>query len=211
VRRPRRQLAPLGGGRYAAAPEFRDVRKLSHTVVRMSWDALAAVAELLGAFGVIASLVYLGTQVRSGTEQSRQAAAQSVQGKLNSLLETLASNPPLADAYVRGSAGLTALSPSELMQVSAMYLAVLRSYEELWHYRVAGAVDEWAWTSVRSLLESMSGAQGFRDWWTARGSWFSADFQEHVNSTLISGDTRDIVAALQSSGEVRAGIIPGAS
>jgi hypothetical protein len=30
----------------------------------MNWDAIGAIAELLGAIGVIASLVYLATQIR---------------------------------------------------------------------------------------------------------------------------------------------------
>jgi hypothetical protein len=30
----------------------------------MKWDAIGAIAELLGAIGVVASLVYLATQIR---------------------------------------------------------------------------------------------------------------------------------------------------
>ena len=39
----------------------------------MNWEAIAAVAELLGALGVIASLVYLAGQVRSNASRARQA------------------------------------------------------------------------------------------------------------------------------------------
>jgi hypothetical protein len=38
----------------------------------MNWDAIGAVAELLGAIGVIASLVYLATQIRQSREQTSQ-------------------------------------------------------------------------------------------------------------------------------------------
>ena len=37
----------------------------------MSWDALGAVAELLGAIAVIASLLYLGLQIRASNKQSK--------------------------------------------------------------------------------------------------------------------------------------------
>jgi hypothetical protein len=33
----------------------------------MNWDAIGAVAELLGAIGVIASLVYLAVQIRQSS------------------------------------------------------------------------------------------------------------------------------------------------
>jgi len=35
----------------------------------MDWDAIGVVAELLGAIGVIASLLYLATQIRHSREQ----------------------------------------------------------------------------------------------------------------------------------------------
>jgi hypothetical protein len=38
----------------------------------MNWDAIGAVAEVLGATGVIASLIYLATQIRQSREQMSQ-------------------------------------------------------------------------------------------------------------------------------------------
>ncbi len=42
----------------------------------MNWDAIGAIAELLGAVGVIASLVYLATQIRHSREQMSQTSKQ---------------------------------------------------------------------------------------------------------------------------------------
>jgi crotonobetainyl-CoA:carnitine CoA-transferase CaiB-like acyl-CoA transferase len=67
------------------APELR-----RPTETWMSWNAIAAVAELLGAAGVIASLVYLASQVRSSGYQARQAAIQSVVNKMNDVWNTMA-------------------------------------------------------------------------------------------------------------------------
>ena len=38
----------------------------------MNWDAIGAIAETLGAIGVIASLVYLAGQIRHSREQMSQ-------------------------------------------------------------------------------------------------------------------------------------------
>jgi len=40
----------------------------------MSWSAVAAVAELLGALAVLASLLYLANQIRQNTAVARSAA-----------------------------------------------------------------------------------------------------------------------------------------
>ena len=44
----------------------------------MNWDAIGAIAELLGAVGVIASLIYLATQIRQNTRSVRGATYQSL-------------------------------------------------------------------------------------------------------------------------------------
>ena len=46
----------------------------------MNWDAIGAIAETLGAVGVIASLVYLATQIRQNTRTVRSATYQSLNG-----------------------------------------------------------------------------------------------------------------------------------
>jgi hypothetical protein len=44
----------------------------------MNWDALGSMAELLGAVGVIISLVYLASQVKTNTTTIRASAAKDV-------------------------------------------------------------------------------------------------------------------------------------
>ncbi len=44
----------------------------------MNWDAIGAIAELLGAVGVIASLVYLATQIRGSREATKVMVRQDV-------------------------------------------------------------------------------------------------------------------------------------
>ena len=41
----------------------------------MNWDAIGAIAELVGAVGVIATLVYLARQINQNTSTVRSAAA----------------------------------------------------------------------------------------------------------------------------------------
>jgi hypothetical protein len=75
----------------------------------MNWEAIAAIAELLGALGVIASLVYLAGQVRSSANQARQTAIQSVVNQMNKVWLDVAADKGQADVWVRGSKGLSNL------------------------------------------------------------------------------------------------------
>ena len=44
----------------------------------MDWDAIGAIAEVLGSIAVIASLIYLSIQIRASTSQSRAQLFQQV-------------------------------------------------------------------------------------------------------------------------------------
>ena len=166
----------------------------------MNWEAIAALAELLGAAGVIASLIYLAGQVRSSGKQARQAAIQSVVNKMSTVWNQLAAEST-GDLWVRGSKGLSQLdSETERVRFSAFLFSVYQPYEELYHYWSDGLVDEWTWESMSSVCHALMGTPGFADWWASRGTWFSAAFQSYISETLTT-----IPAYRRHSAEASAG------
>ncbi len=157
----------------------------------MNWDAIGAIAELLGAIGVIASLLYLARQMRNGAadarraaEHGRRAAAQSVFSKMNTVFETMAPNPQLADVFNRGMANLSVLSSEEVVQFSSVMFNIVRPYEELLHYKRAGVVEDWVWESVEAMVLPVLAAPGPLEWWAKRESWFTSAFQAHIGNVL---------------------------
>jgi len=75
----------------------------------MNWGALGAIGEVIGAAGVIVSLLYLAGQVRYNSKQVRHAAAQAVLDKLNGLIGHLAFTAGAGDVWTRGLSGLDSL------------------------------------------------------------------------------------------------------
>ena len=59
----------------------------------MNWEALGAIAELLGAIGVIATLLYLSRQIENNSKQLEGAATIAVHTYERSLIEGLYENP----------------------------------------------------------------------------------------------------------------------
>lgn len=76
----------------------------------MNWDAVGAVAEALGAAGVIASLLYVASQVRASNRASAVEAKLQSTRFLAELIDSLIQNPELNDLYLRGIADLESLS-----------------------------------------------------------------------------------------------------
>ena len=150
----------------------------------MNWTAIGATGELLGAIGVIASLLYLARQMRSAAADARRVAAQAVLAKLNASYQGVSANHQLADVFSRGSANLSALSPEEATQFSALLLSFVRPYEELLYYKRVGAVEDWVWESVELVILPQMTTPGGLEWWAKRRSWFTSAFQAHVANVL---------------------------
>ena len=151
----------------------------------MNWVALGAIGEILGAAGVIVSLLYLAGQVRNNSRQLRHAAAQAVLDKLNGLIGQLAFTAGAGDVWTRGLSGLDALeTDEELVRFSSMLLQAFWAYEEVLHYHKAGVIEEWAWIHAKAPVEHFMRTPGFQQWWQLRRDWFGEEFQAFVNDRM---------------------------
>lgn len=151
----------------------------------MNWEALGAVGEVVGAAGVIFSLLYLASQVSDNSRQLRHASAQAVLDKLNGLIGRLAFTEGAGDVWSRGLSGLGSLrTDEEIVRFSSMMLQAFWAYEEILHYRTAGLVEDWAWDHAKAPVEHFMRTPGFQEWWALRREWFGPDFRAHVEARM---------------------------
>lgn len=71
----------------------------------MSWDAVIAIAEVVGVVAVIASLVYVAAQIHQNTDIARATLVHGTQVSFSRFHELLAADAELADIYIRGENG----------------------------------------------------------------------------------------------------------
>ena len=63
----------------------------------MNWEALGAIAELLGAIGVILTLLYLSRQIDNNSKQLEGSAVVAIAEYERSMLEDIFDNEKLWD------------------------------------------------------------------------------------------------------------------
>lgn len=61
------------------------ISELAPQVSLMNWEALEAVGEIVGAVAVLATLLYLATQIRNQNQQARDANRQFAVAQFNAL------------------------------------------------------------------------------------------------------------------------------
>src|SRR5213075_2259577 len=72
----------------------------------MNWEAISAVGQIVGAAGVIISVIYLAQQVRSNARQTRLASMRSMSDAFNQWLQSLAENSEFWRLILSRYAGL---------------------------------------------------------------------------------------------------------
>jgi hypothetical protein len=67
----------------------------------MNWEMISAVGQMLGALGVIISIVYLAAQIRNQNKESQGAAMNVLTTHWSDLNRTLVESPDLAALWIR--------------------------------------------------------------------------------------------------------------
>jgi len=62
----------------------------------MNWEMISAVGQMLGAIGVIISIVYLAAQIRNQNKESQRQAMNVLTTHWSDLNRTLVENPEMA-------------------------------------------------------------------------------------------------------------------
>jgi len=132
----------------------------------MNWEAIAAVGEAVGAFGVIASLGYLAVQIRQNTRQIRQNIEVSRVASYNQAQEqtwqvplAIVQDADSIRAFARFSEqGLDSLTGEEALRVQVFLSPFFHGIDSLFLLYEKGLIDPENWDNiVENQLE---------EWWS---------------------------------------------
>lgn len=120
----------------------------------MNWNAIGAIAEVVGAVAVIITLAYLAIQIRQNTRMNASALRQSFYDY--TARQMLHGTDSAEFSALLAKAGTTdeALSPGERLQISRMFLAVFVGYQGAYFQHKHGALGQSDWKTCRALLRS---------------------------------------------------------
>lgn len=129
----------------------------------MNWDAVAAIGEISGALGVIASLVYLSVQIRKSDETARAQSLQSIlDGHRDRSLVPMYTNPEFAELLAKGLTDLDLLSDNQKRQFHSYVTEIVFQMQQVMQLHDRGLVpkvDFDAWMSFTGgIIKSPGGA-----------------------------------------------------
>jgi hypothetical protein len=154
----------------------------------MNLNAVSAVAELLGAVAVVASLLYLAAQIRQNTKQSRLAAQQATVHELGTALQTQAQSREWAELLGRGLRNLDELDGVEKTQFLSHIGHILRLYESAYFHYLEGVLDERFWKGFERAISDIVAYPGFQAALDLRRRHLSDDFARFLRGLEPSAE-----------------------
>ena len=139
----------------------------------MNWEAVGAVGEIFGALGVIVSLAYLASQIRTQNRESRLAAVNEWTNQWNNFLGSLAEHPNLSELWLKGVLDFAALNPTEVVQFSSHIGRIFRVGENIYHQYQQGLFDPTTWRGIERTLVDLARFPGAKAWWPTRLSFLT--------------------------------------
>lgn len=150
----------------------------------MNWEAIGAVGEVLGASGVIISLLYLASQIRGEARAKRASAVHDQSDAYRHFLQTMATDEELAAIYLRGLRDYGSVKEVELVRFSSALGLLFRVFDEAFFQWKEGNLDSSVWHGFESPMADMLAYPGAREWWSTRSHWYSEPFRELIHAKM---------------------------
>ena len=150
----------------------------------MNWDAIGAIAELAGAIGVIASLIYLARQIRQSNATDKLTATLGVQASFNEVARLFIEG---GDDVLAGLEDFSKLDEGERFKLAAKLHTLYSHFDLVYSNHQKGLIDRDLVKRTYSLLYWYRDQKGVQKWWERIGrGQFSSEFVAFVEGPEVT-------------------------
>lgn len=150
----------------------------------MTLEDWSALAQIAGAIGVIASLIFVGFQIRDNSRAVRSATAQAVHDNYANWYLKLSGSPETLATSNKGFVDLSSLTPQEKAQFICTFMAFMSHSQNAFHQWNAGHLADGLWHGWEALMMNLVNTKGGAAFWEERCYVFGEDFQAHVREIM---------------------------
>jgi hypothetical protein len=147
----------------------------------MNWEAISAVAQILGVIVVVITLIYLAAQVRQGNLLAKSQARQRMVEQAEREVYTQMADPSITYANVKDGP----LSEEEQAKLALFLIAFMRQREWEWFQFRDGVIEEDVYRAYHEVIAIHLGTPRGRKWWKVLGRYaFNTGFVADVDTLL---------------------------
>ncbi len=140
----------------------------------------------MGGVAVVASLIYVGLQVRQNTKAVAASTYHSVSTAVADVGLRLSSNDPLLEAMEVSHADPDSLTTRQELRLNALFRSTFRNWENIRHQNKQGFLDDDLWSGYHENIRDQLGSAYVRRWWSNNEFVFNPGFRRYINQEMRS-------------------------
>ena len=162
----------------------------------MTWDAIGAVGEIIGAVAVVISLVYLASQLRHSNELARENAYRELQRDIGQIMSELNRDPGLHTIWREALYDQKAVSDSDRERLGFVLSQLFGTLNTAHHSsRRDHELREFVDYRINIILENPI----IRDWWKRQRMQQPNPFRSLVDSRIAAIEQSRITKSEKST------------
>ncbi len=150
----------------------------------MNWDAISAIAEVLGAVAVVASLVYVGRQVAQNTAMMRVAASSETLERDHGLVLPLIESEEMTEIWLKGDKRLNELREAQRQRLLLFERRAITLWHHNFHLHDQKLLSEETWHYQNQMIRFLGDRRAMREAWSMFKSTFETSFQDYVDDLI---------------------------
>ena len=144
----------------------------------MTLADLSSIGSFLSGVAVLASLIFVGFQLRQNTRAVRATASQAHASNLQQIVTPIVESGEVARLWRLGLSNFETLTDDERVRFFAYTSGLFRFYESARLQWLHGQLDREHWQNVALQAADFARQPGIQHFWTIRAHWHSAEFQK---------------------------------
>lgn len=150
----------------------------------MTLEQLSSFAQIASAVGVLASLIFVGLQIRQNTQSQHVVAVESLAAAIAALNVPAMESPMLGTALAKVLKDWKAGSHDERVIAHYFLFSFFKLHEQAWYQRKSRVLDQTQWIGWENLIRMYYHSPGIQQvWWPSRRQAFSPQFQAYLAAT----------------------------
>ena len=154
----------------------------------MNWEAIGAVGEILGAAGVIVTLVYLARQLGQHTAMLRVQASSERLERDYDIASSVIESREVAEMWAKDFDTLDEIDRHRMMFFERRAIVL---WHHLFHMRRRGLLADSDWHEHQWLIRNLGRRQAVREAWRFFKEAYQKPFQEFLDGEFAAADRAD--------------------
>ena len=148
----------------------------------MNWEAISALADVIGVLLIVISLIYLGIQVRQSNQMALAESERELLDHWRQAVAGISKDDRTTDIFLRGLNDFDSLSNLEKMRFSVIMQPLINTYISSVRMDAKSLIDSKEVAIFGDICLAMILTPGGRQWWDVVGPYFT--IYEQINERI---------------------------